>query len=93
MGDYPNFNSGPTSNFYDVKDNIRSLSLNVRYREQPGQHMLVLSITGFDPAKELFVCAKHAAKKHFSRRAISLPISNQAHVRQSSSAATEGLSL
>jgi hypothetical protein len=59
-------------------DNIRSLSLNVRYREQPGQHMLVLGITGFDPVKELFVCAKHAAKKHFSRRAISLPISNQA---------------
>jgi hypothetical protein len=29
MGDYPNFNSGPTSNFYDVKDTIRSLSLNV----------------------------------------------------------------
>jgi hypothetical protein len=28
---------------------IRSLSPNVRYRGQPGQHMLVLSITGFDP--------------------------------------------
>jgi hypothetical protein len=28
---------------------IRSLSLNVRYRGQPGQHVLVLSITGFDP--------------------------------------------
>jgi hypothetical protein len=26
-----------------------SLSPNVRYRGQPGQHMLVLSITGFDP--------------------------------------------
>jgi hypothetical protein len=48
MGDYPNFNSGPTSNFYDIKDTIRSPSLNVRYRGQPGQHMLVLSITGFD---------------------------------------------
>jgi hypothetical protein len=28
---------------------IRSLSLNVLYRGQPGQHVLVPSITGFDP--------------------------------------------
>jgi hypothetical protein len=81
-----------SNELFVVLAGIRSLSLNVRYRGQPGQHMLVLSITGFDPAKELFVCAKHAAKKHFSRRAISLPISNQAHVRQSSSAATKARS-
>src|SRR4029450_10339317 len=51
-----------SNELFVVLAGIRSLSLNVRYRGQPRQHMLVLSITGFDPAKELFVCAKHAAK-------------------------------
>src|SRR6266516_716767 len=57
MGDYPNFNSGPTSNFYDVYSQ-RTLSLNVRYRGQPGQHMLVPSITGFDPNRTLYIRPK-----------------------------------
>src|SRR4029453_1458302 len=32
---------------------IRSLSLNVRYRGQPGKHLLVLSFTGFDLNRSL----------------------------------------
>jgi hypothetical protein len=38
-----------SNELFVVLADIRSLSLNVRYRGQPGQHMLVPSITGFDP--------------------------------------------
>jgi hypothetical protein len=41
-----------SNELFVVLAGIRSLSLNVRYRGQPGQHMLVLSITGFDPTSD-----------------------------------------
>jgi hypothetical protein len=44
-----------SNELFVVLAGIRSLSLNVRYRGQPGQHMLVLSITGFDPSATLAV--------------------------------------
>jgi len=42
-----------SNEFFVVLAGIRSLSLNVRHRGQPGQHMLVLSITGFEPQADL----------------------------------------
>jgi hypothetical protein len=39
-----------SNELFVVLAGIRGLSLNVRYRGQPRQHMLVLSITGLDPS-------------------------------------------
>jgi hypothetical protein len=41
-----------SNELFVVLAGIRSLSLNVRYRGNPDKHMLVLSITGFDPTSD-----------------------------------------